>query len=73
MKILVSDELADVGIKMLRAAKGVQVDVKTSLSPKALKAAIKDYDALIIRSSTRVTESLLRAATRLKVVGPVSG
>jgi len=69
LKVLVSDELADVGIKMLRAAKGVQVDVKIGLSPKALKATIKDCDALVIRSATQVTESLLRAATRLKVIG----
>ena len=65
MKVLVSDNLAEVGIKMLRAAKGIQVDVRTGLAPKAIKAAIKDYDALVIRSATQVTETLLRSATRL--------
>jgi D-3-phosphoglycerate dehydrogenase len=45
------------------------VDVKTGLEPDALKAIIPDYDALVIRSATKVTEDLLHAATRLKVVG----
>jgi D-3-phosphoglycerate dehydrogenase len=35
----------------------------------ALKAIIADYDALVIRSATKVTEDLLQQATRLKVVG----
>jgi D-3-phosphoglycerate dehydrogenase len=68
VKVLVSDDLAEVGIKMLRRARGIQVDVKTGLSPKALKTVIKDYDALVIRSATQVTESLLKAASRLKVI-----
>jgi D-3-phosphoglycerate dehydrogenase len=45
------------------------VDVKTGLSPEELKSIIKDYDALVIRSATKVTEDLLNAATKLKVVG----
>jgi D-3-phosphoglycerate dehydrogenase len=69
LKVLVSDNLAETGVKMLRAAGGIKVDVKTGLTPKALKADIKDYDALIIRSGTQVTESLLKAASRLKVIG----
>jgi len=69
LKVLVSDELADVGIKMFDEAEGVAVDVKIGLPPKALKAIIKAYDALVIRSATKVTENLLKAATQLKVIG----
>jgi D-3-phosphoglycerate dehydrogenase / 2-oxoglutarate reductase len=69
MKVLVSDNLGDVGIEMFKDAPGIEVDVKTGLKPEELKAIIGDYDALAIRSATRVTEELLDAAPRLKVVG----
>ena len=69
MKVLVSDKLADIGINMFDEAEGIDVDVKVGLKPKELKAIIKDYEALVIRSATKVTEGLLKAATRLKVIG----
>lgn len=69
MKVLVSDKLADVGIKMFQEATDIDVDVKTGLPPEELKAIIADYDALVIRSATKVNEDLLRAATSLKVIG----
>ncbi len=69
MKVLVSDKLADVGIRMYEEADGIDVDVKVGLSPEELKAIIKDYDALVIRSATKVTEELLDAAPKLKVIG----
>ena len=69
MKVLVSDNLGEVGIEMFRAAEGIEVDVKTGLDPDAIKAVIGDYDALVIRSATKVTADLLGAAKKLKVVG----
>ena len=69
MKVLVSDNLGEDGIRMFQDAPGIDVDVKTGLEPDALKTVIPDYDALVIRSSTKVTEDLLQAASRLKVVG----
>jgi D-3-phosphoglycerate dehydrogenase len=69
MKVLVSDNLGQAGILMLQEEEGIDVDVKTGLSPQELKGIIGEYDALIIRSATRVSEDLLDAATRLKVVG----
>jgi D-3-phosphoglycerate dehydrogenase len=69
LKVLVSDKLADIGIKMFREAEGIDVDVKVGLTPGELKAIIKDYEALVIRSATKVTEGLLKAAARLKVIG----
>lgn len=69
MKVLVSDNLGEAGIKMFEAEEGIAVDVKTGLTPEALKAIIGDYQALVIRSATQVTEELLAAATQLKVVG----
>jgi len=69
MKVLVSDNLGETGVRMLQAEAGIDVDVKTGLSPEALKEIIGGYDALIIRSATKVTEDILQAATRLKVIG----
>jgi D-3-phosphoglycerate dehydrogenase len=69
MKVLVSDNLGEAGIKMFESEPGFEVDVNTGLEPDALKAIIGDYDALVIRSATKVTEDLLEAAKNLKVIG----
>jgi len=69
MKVLVSDNLGDIGIKMFQDEPGIEVDVKTGLAPDELKRIIGDYNALVIRSATKVTEELLEAAKSLKVVG----
>jgi D-3-phosphoglycerate dehydrogenase len=69
MKVLVSDNLGEAGIKMFEEETGFEVDVKTGLEPDELKKIIGDYDALVIRSATKVTEELLEAAKNLKVVG----
>ncbi len=68
-KVLVSDALSDEGLKVLKDEKELQVDVKLKLSPEELKEIIKDYDALIVRSSTKVTKDIIDAATKLKVIG----
>jgi len=69
MKVLVSDNLGEAGIRMFQEEDGIEVDVKTGLAPEALKSIIQEYDGLVIRSATKVTEDLLDAATLLKVVG----
>jgi len=69
MKILVSDNLGEIGIKMFEEEPGMTVDVKTGLPPDELKTIIGEYDALVIRSATQVTEDILGAAKNLKVVG----
>jgi D-3-phosphoglycerate dehydrogenase len=69
MKVLVSDNLGEAGIRMFQEEEGIDVDVKTGLPPEELKGVIGDYDGLVIRSATKVTEDLLEAATQLKVVG----
>jgi D-3-phosphoglycerate dehydrogenase / 2-oxoglutarate reductase len=69
MKVLVSDNLGDIGVEMFKNADGMDVDVKTGLSPEELKQVIGGYQALVIRSATKVTEDLLGAAANLKVIG----
>jgi D-3-phosphoglycerate dehydrogenase / 2-oxoglutarate reductase len=69
MKVLVSDNLGEAGIEIFKEEPRLKVDVKPGLPPEELKAIIGDYDALVIRSATKVTADLLEAATNLKVVG----
>ncbi len=69
MKVLISDVLGEPGIKMFQEEDGIEVDVKTGLSHEERKKIINDYDALVIRSATKVNEYLINAATKLKVVG----
>lgn len=67
-KILVSDKLSEEGLNILRQCKEFKVDVKTALKPEELKSIIKNYDALIVRSSTKVTKEVIEASN-LKVIG----
>ncbi len=67
-RILVAEEISDIGLEKLRSA-GHDVDVQIGLSVDELLTAVKGASALIIRSSTQVTEELLDAGTDLLVVG----
>lgn len=67
MKVLVSDQISDLGVAKLREK--ALVDVKTDMTPEQLVAVISQYDALVVRSSTKVTRQVLEAGTNLKVVG----
>ncbi len=66
MKVLVTDSISDEGIDILR--REAQVDVKTGLAPEAITAIIGDYDALVVRSQTRVTADIINAADKLQVI-----
>jgi D-3-phosphoglycerate dehydrogenase len=69
MKVLISDKLSDEGVQILKKEKELQVDIKTELKPEDLKQIIKDYDALVVRSGTKVTKEIIDAASSLKVIG----
>jgi D-3-phosphoglycerate dehydrogenase len=69
MKVLVSDPLSEVGIKIFQEAPGIDVDVNIGLSPEQLKEIIAQYDGLVIRSATKVTADIIAAAKNLKVIG----
>jgi len=68
-KILVSDKLADDGINYLNEQSGIQVHIQVGMNEDELCEIIGEYDALLIRSDTKVTKRVLQAATNLKVVG----
>ena len=66
-KVLVSDPINQAGIDILSQV--AQVDVKTNLSPEELVGIIPEYDALMIRSGTRVTQEIIEAGKQLKIIG----
>jgi D-3-phosphoglycerate dehydrogenase len=64
MKILIRETIADAGIELLRAKFDVVVDTDSPL-----EEIVGDYDALIVRSATKVTADIVERATKLKVIG----
>lgn len=68
-KVLVSDPLSPSGLEILKGAKGLKCDVKPGLAPEELKQIIPEYDAIIIRSETKLKADLIEAGHRLRVIG----
>jgi len=68
-KVLVSDPLSNRGLEILGNAKDLKVDILSGLPPEELKKVIPEYDAIIIRSETKLKADIIEAATRLKVIG----
>ena len=72
MKIIVTESIASEGIDFLRE-KGCEVDVRFGIPREELLSIIADYDALIVRSVTKVNEELFARGKNLKVVGGSMG
>ena len=68
-KVLISDPLSNKGLEILAKAGNLKVEIKTGLSPEELKKIIPEYDAIIVRSETKLKAEILEAADRLKVIG----
>ena len=67
-RVLVCEPIARDGINVLQQF-GARVDVRLGLSPDELRKAVDSYDAMIVRSETRVTREVIDAAGNLKVIG----
>jgi D-3-phosphoglycerate dehydrogenase len=67
VNVLVSDPIDEQGVKMLREA-GLTVDQRTDITAEELKKVIGDYDAIVVRSRTKLTEEVLRKATNLRAI-----
>lgn len=66
-KVLVSDPLEKEAVAAMRDA-GLVVEVKTDLTPEALKKEIADVDAIVVRSATKVRVEIIDAARKLKLI-----
>jgi len=67
-KVLVTDNLSEAGIALMKE-RGLDVTVKTGLSEDELCELIAPYEALVVRSQTKVTPRVIDAAESLRVVG----
>jgi D-3-phosphoglycerate dehydrogenase len=68
MKILITEHLSDQAIEILKE-NDISVDVETKLSQDELIKRIADYEALIVRSGTKVTSEVIETGKKLKVIG----
>jgi D-3-phosphoglycerate dehydrogenase len=68
-RVLIADPIHEDGRKLLESSDKLSVDVATGLDEAGLIACIGRYDALIVRSKTRVTAPVIAAGTSLKVIG----
>ncbi len=68
MKVLITETLAEEGVRRLRKA-GLAVDIKVGLSSGELSSIISSYEAVIIRSATTITKEVIDKASSLEVIG----
>jgi D-3-phosphoglycerate dehydrogenase / 2-oxoglutarate reductase len=69
VKVLLNDGLEKEGLQLFQQA-GIEIDIKKR-DPKALVAEIAEFDALVVRSATKVTREVIEAGAKgkLKIVG----
>src|SRR6202035_4491773 len=67
-KVLIADKLSPAAVAIFKE-RGVDADVKTGLSKDELLAIVDQYDGIAIRSATKITADVIKAAKRLKVIG----
>ncbi len=66
-KVLITDPIDQTGIDILSQV--AQVDQKIGISDSELASIIKNYDALMIRSGTQVTEEIINSSSKLRIIG----
>src|SRR5256885_2838881 len=69
MRILIADDLSAEAKAIIERVRSAQVDVKVGLDLAALREMVGGYEALAVRSATKVTKEILEAAGRLRVIG----
>src|SRR5687768_3165023 len=65
-RILVADPISEAGIERLR--EGAEVDVKTGRNEEQILADIAEYDAVVVRSETKITAKIIEAGKRLQAI-----
>ena len=68
-KVLISDNLSPEGLEIFKKTPEIDVDARSKVAADELKEIIGNYDALIIRSATKVTDEIIALADNLKVIG----
>jgi D-3-phosphoglycerate dehydrogenase / 2-oxoglutarate reductase len=68
IKVLVTDPLEQKGLQILKDA-GFEVKETGKLTPEQLCEVIEKYDAVIVRSGTKITREVIEKSSRLKIIG----
>ncbi|MGI6145705.1 MAG: phosphoglycerate dehydrogenase [Clostridia bacterium] len=69
MKILICDRISEKGLEVFKQEPGIEVDVKLKLTEDEICEIASQYQAMVVRSQTRITKKILEHADQLKVVG----
>jgi D-3-phosphoglycerate dehydrogenase len=69
MKVLISDITDPICAQTLKDFPGIEVEERGGMSPEQLLQEIPGYEALVVRSATKVTARLIAAGTKLKAIG----
>ncbi len=68
-RVLITDNLSEDGIEVLSRSRDIEIDIRAGIKKDELKNIIGNYDAIITRSGTTITEDLLENPGRLKIIG----
>src|SRR3990172_505119 len=66
--VIVLDTLAQEGLDMLAAARGIEFEVRTGLKGDALREALQQFDGAICRSGVKITAETLEGNRRLRAI-----
>ncbi|MFA7659089.1 MAG: phosphoglycerate dehydrogenase [Candidatus Gastranaerophilaceae bacterium] len=69
MRILITDKINEVAKNILLEGKNIEVDILPTMSEHDLCEIIPNYDALMVRSETKVTKKVLESGKNLKIIG----
>src|SRR5689334_17731526 len=67
-RVIVLDTIAPEGLEMLKAAPGIEYEVRTGLKGDALRSALAEFDGAICRSGVKITADALEGNHRLKAI-----
>ncbi|MBU4532988.1 MAG: phosphoglycerate dehydrogenase [Eubacteriales bacterium] len=69
MKVLVTDSVSQSAVDVLKREPDIEVEVRNKMTPEEFLEIIPQFDALIVRSATKVTREVMDVAANLKVIG----
>src|SRR4051794_25453585 len=67
-RIIVLDTLAPEGLELLKAAPGIEFEIRTGLKGDDLRNALAEFDGAICRSGVKITADALAGNRRLKAI-----
>lgn len=68
MKVIICDPINKKALSRLQSHKGLEVDVKTEMTPEDLLKTIPDYNVMVVRSATKVTKEVIKVAEKLELI-----